>query len=94
MSSTPRLLVLALASALASITAPVFAQNPPPTPAPQPADSKDADKDKVQLEQDALNPAATPPAVAPLQTAKGAGQASRGLRVSLLLPPAPLLDGG
>ena len=74
MSSTPRLLVLALASALASITAPALAQAP--VPAPQPAEGKDADKAKVQLEQDALDPAATPPAVAPLQTAKGAGQAS------------------
>ncbi|HZH44789.1 MAG TPA: amidohydrolase family protein [Lysobacter sp.] len=61
------LLALALASALA---APAFAQNPPPQPAPQ-AKEKDERKDKAQLEQDALDPAGTDPAQAPLQSARG-----------------------
>ncbi|MGH8081225.1 MAG: amidohydrolase family protein [Lysobacter sp.] len=61
-----RLLVLALASALAT---PAFAQTPPQA-APQ--DKKDGEAPAAQLEQDALKPAGTDPARASAQTAKGA----------------------
>ena len=74
-----RLLVLALASALAAT--PALAQNPPapqpaPPPAPQPApqDKDKADKPRDQLEQDALDPAGNDPARASAQTAKGASK--------------------
>ena len=69
-----RLLVIALASALAvPALAPAFAQNPPaPQPAPQDrAENPPDPDDKVQLEQDALDPAGTDPAKAPAATAKG-----------------------
>ena len=66
-----RLLVLALASALCfDLTAPAFAEDPPP-PAPQVKAAAEDDKPPVQLEQDALDPAGTDPAKAPVQTAKG-----------------------
>ena len=66
-----RLLVLALASALSfAVTAPAFAQAPP-QPVPQTKDAAEDDKPPVQLEQDALDPAGTDPAKAPVQSAKG-----------------------
>ena len=68
---TPRLLVLALSSALsASFALPAVAQDPPPKPTPQPApadrDTSDTAQNPVQLEQDALDPVGTDPAQDPM----------------------------
>ena len=73
---TPRLLVLALSSALsASFALPAVAQDPPPKPTPQPApadrDTSDTAQDPVQLEQDALDPVGTDPAQGAPDVAKG-----------------------
>src|SRR3546814_14857951 len=82
----PRLLALALCSALsASFVLPAAAQDPPPQPAPQPApqpvppqptppldrDTSDTSEDPVQLEQDALDPVGTDPAQADPAIARG-----------------------
>ncbi|GAB3755568.1 amidohydrolase family protein [Lysobacter olei] len=66
MTSNRCLLAVALASAISlHVAAPARAQQP------QPQAKEQADKDKVQLEQDALDPAGNDPAKAPAQTAKG-----------------------
>ncbi len=75
---TPRLLCLALASVLTLHFAPAFAQNPPQPPQPPEdreqdnlKDKSKSDDERVQLEQDALDPAGNPPAEASAATAKG-----------------------
>jgi Tol biopolymer transport system component/imidazolonepropionase-like amidohydrolase len=84
---THRLLVLALASALAAVSATAAHAQTPPQPAPQDksgdakqgddnqaGDKKNGDKPAAQLEQDALKPAGADPARASARTAKGVGK--------------------
>lgn len=64
---TPRLLVLALSSALsATLALPVAAQQPP-QPVPQDAEAKEG----AELEQEQLDPVAVDPAEVPLEVASG-----------------------